>query len=144
MEKVIKYNASCFCGNVEFALKGNPLLTGYCHCESCRNWSGTPVNAFTLWKKEQLTFVKGKENVSSFSKTQKCIRHWCKNCGGNLFTELTQKGLVDVFSGVIHNFEFAPDVHVHYQEKVLQIKDGLPKYKDLPETSGGSGELVTE
>ena len=25
---------------------------GYCHCRSCRSWSGGPVNAFSLWKPE--------------------------------------------------------------------------------------------
>lgn len=138
------YKGNCFCGNVEFELSGEPLLIGYCHCNSCREWSGSPVNAFTLWKKEQFNILNGKENVSTFSKTPKCDRYWCNNCGGNLFTELTQKGIVDVFAGVIRNFEFNPQLHVHYQEKVLQIKDGLPKYRDLPGNSGGSGKLMPE
>jgi hypothetical protein len=33
-------------------------------------------------------------------------------------------------------------MHVHYDEHVLTVQDGLPKYRDLPEEFGGSGELV--
>jgi hypothetical protein len=35
-------------------------------------------------------------------------------------------------------------VHVHYQESVLRIKDGLPKFKDVPKELGGSGVSVDE
>jgi len=35
-------------------------------------------------------------------------------------------------------------VHVHYQETVLRIKDGLPKLKDVPKEMGGSGDALPE
>ena len=46
------YTGSCFCGDVQFTVNGEPVAMGYCHCESCRRWSAGPVNAFTLWKPE--------------------------------------------------------------------------------------------
>jgi hypothetical protein len=33
---------------------------------------------------------------------------------------------------------------VYYQDKVHRMQDGLPKFKDLPEAAGGSGEEVPE
>ena len=42
----------CFCGAVEIEADGAPEAMGYCHCSSCRSWSGGPVNAFSLWKPE--------------------------------------------------------------------------------------------
>ena len=36
-------------------MTGAPEGMGYCHCRSCRSWSGGPVNAFTLWKPEAVT-----------------------------------------------------------------------------------------
>lgn len=53
-------------------------------------------------------------------------------------------GLTDVYAAVIPDFPFKPGVHVHYQETVLHIKDGLPKLKDLPKEIGGSGDQVPE
>ncbi|HEU0202612.1 MAG TPA: hypothetical protein VFR86_19540, partial [Burkholderiaceae bacterium] len=44
------YHGRCFCGAVEFTVSGEPAAMGYCHCESCRSWSASPVNAFTLWQ----------------------------------------------------------------------------------------------
>lgn len=49
-----------------------------------------------------------------------------------------------MYAAVIPDFPFQPGVHVHYQETVLRIKDGLPKLKDVPEELGGSGESIAE
>jgi hypothetical protein len=49
-----------------------------------------------------------------------------------------------VYAAAIPGFPFKPGVHVHYQETVLRIKDGLPKLKDVPKEMGGSGEAMPE
>ena len=54
-----RYTGSCFCGAVQIAVTGEPVLTGYCHCDSCRHWSAGPVNAFTLWKPDAVKVTKG-------------------------------------------------------------------------------------
>jgi hypothetical protein len=41
-------------------------------------------------------------------------------------------GVVDVPVVIIEGFNFEPGFHVHYQETVHPMKDGLPKFKDLP------------
>jgi hypothetical protein len=53
-------------------------------------------------------------------------------------------GLIDVYAAVIPDLAYSPAVHVHYQETVLRLKDGLPKLKDVPGESGGSGIIVEE
>ncbi len=54
MSKETALSGSCFCGEVQFEVDGEPVAMGYCHCGSCRHWSAGPVNAFTLWKPEAL------------------------------------------------------------------------------------------
>ena len=61
---------SCFCGAVEVTVTGSPEAMGYCHCRSCRSWSGGPVNAFSLWKPEAVRVTKGAEHVAKFAKTE--------------------------------------------------------------------------
>src|SRR5919198_1411533 len=46
-EMTQKYRGQCFCGKVEVEVTGSPVEMGYCHCSSCRSYSGGPVNAFT-------------------------------------------------------------------------------------------------
>lgn len=138
------YKGSCFCGAVQFTVSGEPVGMGYCHCESCRHWSAGPVNAFTLWKPDAVQVTRGADNIGTYNKTPRSDRKWCKTCGGHLFTEHPGMGLIDVYAAVIPDLEYSPGVHVHYQETVLRIKDGLPKLKDVPSELGGSGISVDE
>jgi hypothetical protein len=117
---------------------------GYCHCESCRHWSAGPVNAFTLWIHNAVQITQGADNIGTYNKTSRSYRKWCKTCGGHLFTEHPEIGLIDVYAAVIPDFPYRPAVHVHYQETTLHIKDGLLKLKDLPAAMGGSGVTVAE
>jgi hypothetical protein len=138
------YKGSCFCGAVQFTVTGEPAAMGYCHCSSCRRWSAGPVNAFTLWKPDTVKITQGADKLGTYSKTPKSLRKWCKTCGGHVLTDHPEWSLIDVYAATIPSFPFKPGVHVHYQETVLPIKDGLPKLKDLPKEMGGSGDTLPE
>jgi hypothetical protein len=138
------HSGSCFCGAVELEVTGAPEAMGYCHCRSCRSWSGGPVNAFSLWKADAVKVTKGAEHIATFQKTPMSQRQYCAKCGGHLMANHPPLGLIDVFAATIPSLVFAPGVHVNYGETVLRIKDGLPKLKDFPAEFGGSGEMVAE
>jgi hypothetical protein len=138
------YSGSCFCGAVSLEVSGEPEGMGYCHCQSCRSWSGGPVNAFSLWKPETVTITKGEDHIATFQKTEVSERKYCSRCGGHLMTNHPTLGVVDVFSATLPTLAFAPGLHINYTETVLPMKDGLPKFKDFPEAFGGSGEMLAE
>jgi hypothetical protein len=138
------HKGSCFCGAVEIQVQGTPESMGYCHCSSCRSWSAAPVNAFTLWKPQNVRITKGTEFLGKFKKSEASFRQYCKKCGGHLMTDHPQLGLVDVYAATIPNLKFIPALHVNYAEKVLPMEDGLPKLKDFPAEMGGSGDVIPE
>jgi hypothetical protein len=123
---------------------GEPHAMGYCHCESCRSWSASPVNGFSLWSPGDVKVTKGAENIGMFAKTPASERQFCKSSGGHIMTNHPGFGMVDVYAATIPGLDFKPAVHVFYAEKVMSIKDGLPKMKDLPAEFGGSGEALPE
>lgn len=138
------YEGSCFCGAVKFTLMGAPAAMGYCHCGSCRLWSAGPVNAFTLWQPQNMKVTGGAEHIGTYNKTPKSARSWCKLCGGHLYTHHPAWNLTDVYAATIPTLAFKPGVHVHYQETVMPMRDGLPKMKDVPKEMGGSGQTLAE
>ena len=138
------YEGSCFCGAVKFTMTGAPAAMGYCHCGSCRLWSAGPVNAFTLWQPQNMKVTRGAEHIGTYNKTPKSARSWCKLCGGHLYTHHPAWNLTDVYAATIPTFAFQPGVHVHYQETVMPMRDGLPKMKDVPKEMGGSGQTLAE
>jgi hypothetical protein len=151
MNDETSHQGSCFCGAVQITVSGKPELMGYCHCNSCRHWSAGPINAFTLWKPDAVQVTQGADNIGAFDENPGSgddavysIRKWCKSCGGHVLAEHPVMGLTDVYAATIPDFSFEPGIHANYQESVLRIKDGLPKFKDLPAEAGGSGEELPE
>lgn len=139
-----QHKGTCFCGAVQFTVTGEPLVMGYCHCESCRHWSAGPVNAFSLWKRDALEVTQGAVQIGTHNKSPVSFRKWCKNCGSHLFNDHPTFDLVDVFAVLIPTLRFQPTIHVNYGESVLSLKDGLPKMRDFPTDLGGTGETIPE
>jgi hypothetical protein len=117
---------------------------GYCHCNSCRSWSGGPVNAFSLGKLEAMQVTSATERVATFQKTKLSQRQYCTKRGGHLMTNHPPLDLIDVFAATLPTLTFKPGVHVNYAETALRMRDGLPKLKDLPDEFGGYGEATAE
>ena len=104
-----------------------------------------------MWKPEAVNVTQGADMIDAFSQnpatkdeTVISVRKWCKACGGHILTEHPTMGLVDVYAATIPGFPFKAGVHIHYQETVLPMKDGLPKMQDLPAEAGGSGVELPE
>lgn len=138
------HTGSCFCGAVKVEVSGAPEAMGFCHCSSCRSWSGGPVNAFSLWKPGAVRVTSGAEHLATFQKTKFSQRQYCGKCGGHLLTNHPTIDLVDVFAATLPTLPFKPGVHVNYAQTVLRMRDGLPKLKDFPTEFGGSGEAMAE
>ena len=130
---MVTHRGECFCGAVQIEVAGEPEGMGYCHCRSCRWWSVAPVNAFTLWKPGTVRIT---QVVAMFQKTP--------TCGGHLLTNHHLLGLVDVYAATVPTLPFRPGLHINYAETVLPLRDGLPKFKDVPAEFGGSGEQIAE
>src|SRR3984885_569797 len=103
---------SCFCGAVEIEVAGQPNAMGHCHCHchcrSCRSWSAGPVNAFTLWKPENVKVTKGAGLIGRFMKTEASDRQYCTRCGGHLMTDHPAFGLIDVYAATLPSLKFTP------------------------------------
>jgi hypothetical protein len=138
------YKGACFCGAVQIEVSGDPAAMGYCHCADCRLWSAGPINTFTLWPPASVKVTQGADQIDTFAKTENSERKWCKKCGGHIMTNHPGMGLVDVYAPVIPGLEFKPMMHVFYAEKMVSVKDGLPKLKDVPAEMGGSGDTLPE
>lgn len=142
------YKGTCSCGAVEVTVAGDTDIMGFCHCSSCRGWQGAPVTALSLWTFDDVKVTKGEEHLGVYMKTKDSQRKFCKLCGGHVMTAHPSgaaKGLIDVYAAaIVPDFPFQPKLHIHYQEKVFSIRDGLPKFKDLPAEYGGSGEMLPE
>ena len=136
--------STCMCGAVELELAGEPPVMAYCHCESCRGWLAAPLHAASLWPAASVRVVKGADLLGTWKRTDASHRKFCTRCGTAVMIDHPGLGMVDVPAGRVPGLVFRPAVHVHYQEKVLPVRDGLPKFRDFPKDFGGSGEMLPE
>ena len=88
--------------------------------------------------------MKGAEKLGLFKKTEASHRQFCTSCGGPVLVLHPEIGMTDVPVGTIPGFLYEPTLHVHYGEKVLAVRDGLPKFKDFPKEFGGSGDTLAD
>ena len=140
----MSYSGGCFCGAVKVEATGEPEGMGYCHCGSCRSWSGGPVNGFTLWQPGKVKVTDRADAVATFNKTEGSTRTYCNKCGGHLMTDHPGLGVIDVFSATLPGLDFQPGLHINYAETVLPMKDGLPKFADFPAAFGGTDQQLPE
>lgn len=143
-EPLATYRAGCFCGTVEVEVTGKPVFAGYCHCADCQAWSAAPINAFSLWKSDSVRITNGEAELGTFNKTEHSYRKFCKRCGGHVMTEHPRMRLIDVYANLLKGYTHQPTLHANYAGKMVSVKDGLPKYVDLPAELGGSGEMLPD
>jgi predicted GNAT family acetyltransferase len=142
--KAATYRARCFCGAVELEVTGEPAFAGYCHCRDCQAWSAAPINAFSLWKSGSVRVTKGEADIGTFHKTENSYRKFCRVCGGHLMTDHPRTRLIDVYANLLQGYTHVPTLHANYGSKMVSVRDGLPKFRDLPAELGGSGESLPD
>jgi hypothetical protein len=136
--------SACFCGAVQIELSGSPAVQAYCHCSSCRGWLGAPIHAATLWPEANVRVVEGENKLGLFKKTEASHRQFCTVCGSPALIRHPALKMIDVPAGSIAGLAYQPTLHVNYGEKVMAVRDGLPKFKDFPKEFGGSGDQLPE
>jgi len=141
-DRPTKFQAECFCGAVKVDIEGAPVVQALCHCSDCRQWTGGPFMAVTLYKTDA---VKITGDVLTFQKTPESIslRKVCAKCFGNVVNSHPAMDMIDVCGGILPG-NHKPTMHLHYSEKIMRVVDGLPKFEHKPEAFGGTGAMVAE
>jgi len=132
---VKSYKVRCDCGSVELEMTGKPVVHAFCHCQDCRDLLDTPFNSLTAWDSEKVRVLKGEDSLLEYKYPGKeIIRYSCKSCGELLFNtniykwRLVSQTLIQKCNANSLPGELESDKHFYYEERVIDIKDNLPKY----------------
>jgi hypothetical protein len=120
----------CLCGSVTYEYSGPENWRAYCHCESCRRNTSSPVTAFFGVPRGAFRFT-GKA-PAGYRSSPGVQRLFCADCGTPMAYES------DRFPEEIHLYaaslddpeKFAPQEHVHCAEQLswFDVRDDLPRH----------------
>lgn len=120
----------CLCGAVRYEYDGPRLWSAYCHCESCRRNTASPVTAFFGVPRAAFRFSGKAPKV--YRSSPGVRRSFCADCGTPVAYES------DAFPGEIHLYaagledpgDYRPQNHVHCAERLawFDVKDDLPRH----------------
>ena len=131
----------CLCRAVRFVYAGEPNWTVYCHCESCRRATSSPLTTWISVPREALKFVQGTPRY--FDSSPGMRRGFCAACGSPLTYENGGlPGEVHIYAASLDEpNQVAPSRHVFVDEQLewFEVHDELPRFAS---TSGGGASPI--
>lgn len=120
----------CRCGEVTYEFDGPESWRAYCHCESCRRTTSSPVTAFFGVPRSAFRFTGKAPTV--YESSPGVRRLFCGRCGSPMAYDS------DRYPKDIHLYvvtlndpaRFAPQCHVHTAEQLswFDVEDDLKRY----------------
>ncbi|MGI9380230.1 MAG: GFA family protein [Methyloligellaceae bacterium] len=134
-----KYVAGCHCGTVAYAVSADPLDAKICHCRACQKLHGAPMQLAAIFHKAHVRFTKGIDRLQFYnSELNRSVRVLpckvsCSVCRALIADEGRRMWLA--FPSLFEFAEeghlpdaFKPTCHIFYGTRLMDIKDGLPKW----------------
>jgi hypothetical protein len=121
----------CLCSAIKYEFEGKPEWVGYCHCESCRRHTSSPVATMLGVKVDQFRYLEG--TPASYQSSEGVWRYFCPTCGSPMAYTNDEKwpGQVHLYLGTLeHPEKVVPTGHVHTGEQLpwFEIHDDLPRF----------------
>ena len=127
----------CLCGDVAFELAGMPEIVQNCHCSRCRRARSAAHATNAFFKREQLTWIRGEENVVNFPLpgAKRFGQAFCRRCGSAVPRFVASTGYVVVPCGSLDDPPGRfPRGHIFMGSKApwYEVTDSLPRWEELP------------
>ena len=134
-----KYRARCHCGRVRYEVCADPVDAKLCHCQDCRTLHGAPMQWAAIFFKRHVRFTAGVEHLAFYNaETKRADRILpckvaCAACGTLIADEgrsmwLAFPTLFDFGAPPDVPSAFRPRCHIFYEQRVIEVNDGLPKW----------------
>jgi len=120
----------CLCGAVTYEFEGPEKWRAYCHCESCRRNTSSPVTAFFGVPSSAFRFTGTAPKV--FNSSPGVRRLFCGRCGSPMAFESERwPGEIHLYAASLEDPEaYRPQGHVHVAERLswFDVRDDLPRH----------------
>ena len=127
---MISTSGRCLCGALRYSFEASAVLEqNFCHCESCRRATASPVTAFVIVRADAFRWTGGAP--STYVSSPGVTRGFCGTCGTPVFYWNDDRpDQVDLYSATLDAPETAaPEEHSFWSERLpwTPVADDLPK-----------------
>lgn len=150
-----RYVGECYCGTVKFHCDNDPFFTQYCHCNKCREVGEKSKReadkqgyAFTAgYLKSSFKITAGIESLDELIRNNAKLL-LCKSCHSLIYgisLDPNKQEGIGINANNLHFTgptpeSFKPVRHLWYENRIVNLDDKLPKFKDAPKEQFGTGE----
>ena len=131
------HEGGCLCGEVRYAVRGEPVRTSVCHCAYCQHRTGTAFAVLPVFRAEAVALLRG-ETASYRHRSDESGRwldtEFCPRCGTTVAIRVERSpGVVVIAGGTFDDPRwFRVDRHIWTRSKLPWV--ALPEGCELPET----------
>jgi hypothetical protein len=128
--------ASCYCGQLQIEVQGDPLGVGVCHCLACQQRTGSVFAALAGYAAPWTVTGTATEFVRTGDHGAQFRFRFCPICGSTVFhTEEGVEGHVSVAVGAFADPTFPPpedSVYEHRRHAWVKLPVGITRYDTDP------------
>lgn len=130
-------HGSCLCGDVTFAVKGEPARWFMCHCSRCRRGRSAAHGSNAFYPPSQFSWRGGRAQVRTYRlpEAQRFAVSFCERCGGGAPLEREGAPFVLVPMGLVDGDPGArPQAHIFAADNApwYPFADGIARFDALP------------
>jgi hypothetical protein len=128
---------SCLCGEVRFAITGEPIIARHCHCLRCRRARGALHASNLVVPLDAFRFTHGRDRVRSFKlpEARYFTQSFCSACGSTVPVVDAGREIAIVPLGSLDDDPgIRPSEHIWVDSKAAwhEIADDLPRHSQGP------------
>ena len=130
-------NGKCACGKIQYEFEGAPINTAFCYCHECQLHTGSD-KYFGVWvANDNFRLKNGKPGIfTRIGDSGKSVNHhFCKDCGTNLYIEVTVANIISIAaSTIINSDELKPNIAIYTTSAPpwAVFPEGVPRFEKLP------------
>lgn len=128
----------CYCGELRYAVAGDPVIKGQCHCRECQYVSGGGPNFIFGFREKGFEYTTGEPASFSRSDLDSAVtREFCAKCGTHILSRVPSiPGVVILKVGTLDDpKQFpGPDMAIYMcdAQPFHEVPEGVPVFDRIP------------